>query len=119
MPEARDSIGAWRSPVARMLWEHDVAGSNPAAPTSKIKGLRKVRNPNKKAEPIGPAFYIYLSCAIHFTFSTTGGIQRPSKTTPLGQQGPVVRYFAAGIVVGSPARGGAVTILVPMSFRSR
>src|SRR5512147_471188 len=24
-----------------MLWEHDVAGSNPAAPTSRNKGLRK------------------------------------------------------------------------------
>jgi hypothetical protein len=32
--------GAWRSPVARMLWEHDVAGSNPAAPTNHNKGLR-------------------------------------------------------------------------------
>ena len=30
--------GAWRSPVARMLWEHDVAGSNPAAPTREQQG---------------------------------------------------------------------------------
>jgi hypothetical protein len=30
--------GAWRSPVARMLWEHDVAGSNPAAPTRQKEG---------------------------------------------------------------------------------
>ena len=43
--EPRDIIGAWRSPVARMLWEHDVAGSNPAAPTRTNKGLRIVRNP--------------------------------------------------------------------------
>ncbi len=26
-------LGVWRSPVARVLWEHDVAGSNPVTPT--------------------------------------------------------------------------------------
>ena len=40
-PTARDGIairpytagcGAWRSLVARLLWEQEVAGSNPAAP---------------------------------------------------------------------------------------
>lgn len=25
--------GAWRSPVARLLWEQEVAGSNPVAPS--------------------------------------------------------------------------------------
>jgi hypothetical protein len=29
------SIGAWRSLVARSLWEREVAGSNPAAPTAR------------------------------------------------------------------------------------
>jgi hypothetical protein len=28
-----DGAGAWRSLVARVPWEHEVAGSNPAAPT--------------------------------------------------------------------------------------
>ncbi len=28
-----DELGAWRSPVAHLLWEQGVAGSNPAAPT--------------------------------------------------------------------------------------
>src|SRR5436309_13114577 len=26
-------VGEWRSPVARLLWEQDVAGSNPVSPT--------------------------------------------------------------------------------------
>ncbi len=26
-------FGAWRSPVARLLWEQEVPGSNPGAPT--------------------------------------------------------------------------------------
>ncbi len=29
--------GAWRSPVAHLLWEQGVAGSNPAAPTWKAR----------------------------------------------------------------------------------
>ncbi len=30
------AIGEWRSLVARLLWEQDVAGSNPVSPTNKI-----------------------------------------------------------------------------------
>jgi hypothetical protein len=29
-------IGAWRSLVARLLWEQEVGGSNPLAPTNKF-----------------------------------------------------------------------------------
>src|SRR5687767_3683056 len=32
----RSSSGAWRSLVARSLWEREVAGSNPAAPTGSV-----------------------------------------------------------------------------------
>ncbi len=28
-----EQFGAWRSPVARLLWEQEVPGSNPGAPT--------------------------------------------------------------------------------------
>ena len=30
--------GAWRSPVAHLLWEQEVAGSSPAAPTIPVVG---------------------------------------------------------------------------------
>jgi hypothetical protein len=30
-------IGAWRSLVAHLLWEQGVGGSNPLAPTNKVK----------------------------------------------------------------------------------
>ena len=33
------SSGAWRSSVARLLWEQEVAGSNPAAPIG-VTGFR-------------------------------------------------------------------------------
>jgi hypothetical protein len=33
-------VGAWRSLVAHLLWEQRVAGSNPAAPTTKITRAR-------------------------------------------------------------------------------
>ncbi len=32
--------GAWRSPVARLLWEQEVAGSNPVAPMD-VEGCKR------------------------------------------------------------------------------
>ena len=40
-------IGAWRSLVARLLWEQEVGGSNPLAPTNSFKHLERVL-----AEPV-------------------------------------------------------------------
>ena len=33
-------IGAWRSLVARLLWEQEVLGSNPGAPTNSLEKSR-------------------------------------------------------------------------------
>jgi hypothetical protein len=32
--------GAWRRPVARLVWDQEVAGSNPAAPIASIDARR-------------------------------------------------------------------------------
>ena len=36
----RFRVGEWRSLVARLLWEQDVAGSNPVSPTMKLQVKR-------------------------------------------------------------------------------
>ena len=32
-------VGAWRSLVARLLWEQEVLGSNPGAPTTSTRSI--------------------------------------------------------------------------------
>jgi hypothetical protein len=34
---AEDTVGAWRSLVAHLLWEQRVGGSNPSAPTNFVE----------------------------------------------------------------------------------
>src|SRR5688572_608480 len=41
-------VGAWRSLVARLLWEQDVAGSNPVAPTNSIFSACFGHRPNRR-----------------------------------------------------------------------
>jgi hypothetical protein len=35
-------VGAWRSLEARLLWEQEVGGSNPLAPTNKFSRLEVI-----------------------------------------------------------------------------
>jgi hypothetical protein len=44
-PPTMRTFGAWRSLAARLLWEQEVGGSNPSAPTNKIKHLELGLNP--------------------------------------------------------------------------
>ena len=62
-------FGAWRSPVAHLLWEQGVGGSNPLAPTSfgpaagggagyravprgSVAGRSRPREPSSRALPV-------------------------------------------------------------------
>ena len=38
-------IGAWRNLVARLVWDQEAAGSNPAAPTSDCPRVRSMASP--------------------------------------------------------------------------
>ena len=45
--------GAWRSQVARLLWEQDVGGSNPLAPTIFPRSVRAVSDTEGRAAAAG------------------------------------------------------------------
>ena len=48
-------VGAWRSLVARLLWEQEAPGSNPGAPTNKFRG---------RSQPaVGPFSLVCKQCA--------------------------------------------------------
>jgi hypothetical protein len=51
---ARESVGVWRNLAAHVLWEHEVAGSSPATPTT--TALRAPTDPRAEgARPRGSA----------------------------------------------------------------
>ena len=53
IPFYQTYFGAWRSLVARLLWEQEVGGSNPLAPTNKFKHLERVL--------VGPVLFFLFS----------------------------------------------------------
>src|SRR5215203_2540584 len=88
------AIGAWRSLVARSLWEREVAGSNPAAPTVRLVAARGLRGSAVAAIAPGAAFAARTALLADRrkaqTFSAL--VARPS----LGDGPAVVRVLLGG-----------------------
>ena len=61
-------IGAWRSLVAHLLWEQDVGGSNPLAPTRIFKGQKRVRRKTQLALFLSRSLLFFL--CVPYVFPT-------------------------------------------------
>jgi hypothetical protein len=73
----------WRSPVAHLLWEQGVGGSNPLTPTN-FSRTRRARALSEQNMSAGGTFFIFLVRHFSFQIAFTAPVaqwieQQPSK----------------------------------------
>ena len=106
-PELLNTFGTWRSLVARLLWEQDVAGSNPVVPTISCgrssmvepqpsKLMTRVRFPSpapiksqvRGIRTSGLSFYVTPSCHEYVTTCLINGGAAKARIALHGMYGP-------------------------------
>ena len=79
------SVGAWRSLVARLLWEQEAPGSNPGAPTTIASrvGIGSYRTPPSPGIRSQQALQLRQKNATPCQESAAACSHRPSRTAPI------------------------------------